>query len=340
MPLQHVLTIMYITLLNYSGMGFSLAYISASTIVGMYFKGKQRLLALAFISFGSGCGGSVFPVILEELVLEFGWRGALLIIAGIMLHLVLTATLYKAPQKSTKHRTSFVESESEGMEHTNEVIQSTTGSNIPDQEQNNGVVNTDNNKLKRVSFSTTELKRLYDTEEDNKDKNIVNILKGIFKNKIFICYCFAQALCVSSFNSVLIFFVDYYQFKGLSRSDAVSLYLYMNIVSTLFRFLPGFLKQLPHVSVLSIPAVSALVGGASMLGFTQSGSSYSLNLVAACGYGLGIGGMVTVLSISIVKLVGQENYSAGLGISMTVSGIFNAAAGPISGTKNNTLCYI
>jgi hypothetical protein len=42
--------------------------------------------------------------------------------------------------------------------------------------------------------------------------------------------------------------------------------------------------------------------------------------------------MVTVLSISIVKLVGQENYSAGLGTSMTISGIFNAAAGPISGT--------
>jgi len=333
MPLQHVLTIMYITVLNYSGMGFSLAYISASTIVGMYFKGKQRLLALAFISFGSGCGASVFPVILEELVFEFGWRGALLIIAGLMLHLVFTATLYKPPRKSTKQRrVNFVENESEQMEHTTEVIQTTTSSNIPDQEPKNGVVNTDKNKLKRVSFSTTELRRLYDTEEDNKDISMVNILKGIFKNKIFMCYCFAQALCVAAFNSVLIFFVDYYQFKGLSRSDAVSLYLYMNIVSTLFRFLPGFLKQLPHVSVLSIPAVSALVGAAAMLGFTQSGSSFNLNLIAACGYGLGIGGMVTVLSISIVKLVGQENYSAGLGTSMTVSGIFNAAAGPISGS--------
>jgi hypothetical protein len=59
--------------------------------------------------------------------------------------------------------------------------------NIPDQEPKNGVVHTDKNKLKRVSFSTTELRRLYDTEDDNKDKRIVNILKGIFKNKKFMC---------------------------------------------------------------------------------------------------------------------------------------------------------
>jgi hypothetical protein len=60
-----------------------------------------------------------------------------------MLHLVLIATLYKPPRKSTKQRrVSLVGNKSEQMEHATEVIQTTTGSNIPDQEPKNGVVHT------------------------------------------------------------------------------------------------------------------------------------------------------------------------------------------------------
>lgn len=311
-----------------TGLGFSLVSISANASVGMYFNGKQRLMALAFISFGSGCGGSVFPVILEKLVFEYGWRGAVLLIAGIMLHLVHIACLYKVPRSRDKHiRLSLVVTNSEQYEHATEVNQAT----IYDPVDKNGVVNIRKTTSKRDACTTEEIKQFYDIEGENKNKSVVQILKGIFKNKIFMCFCFAQALCIAAFNSVLIFFFDYYQSKGISRSDAVSIYLYMNIVSTLFRFLPGILKQLPHVSVLSIPTVCALIGTVSMTAFPLAGSSFTLNLAAACGYGLGIGGVVTVVSISIGKLVGQENYSAGLGIAMTVSGILNTASGPISG---------
>ena len=329
---------MYKITLYLTGLGFSLVSISTHTIVGMYFNGKQRLMALAFISFGSGCGGSVFPVILEELVLEYGWRGAVLIIAGIMLHLVHIACLYKIPKSRDKHeRLSFVVTNSEQYDHTTEVKQATIVATISDPVDKNVVVNIRKTTSKRDSCTTKEIKRLEDIEGENKNKSVVKILKGIFKNKIFMCFCFAQALCMASFNSVLIFFFDYYQSKGISRSDAVSIYLYMNIVNTLFRFLSGILKQLPHVSVLSIPAVCALIGTVSMAAFPLSGSSFTLNLAAACGYGLGIGGVVTVVSLSIGKLVGQENYSAGLGISMTVSGILNTASGPISGKSNSGL---
>ncbi|VDI39035.1 Hypothetical predicted protein [Mytilus galloprovincialis] len=46
------------------GIGFSLSYISASTSVGLHFEGKQRLMALAFISSGGGVGASVLPILL------------------------------------------------------------------------------------------------------------------------------------------------------------------------------------------------------------------------------------------------------------------------------------
>ncbi|XP_021358435.1 monocarboxylate transporter 6-like isoform X2 [Mizuhopecten yessoensis] len=45
-----------VTLGLVSGFGFSATFISAFTTVGEYFEGKSKLMALSFLSFGSGCG--------------------------------------------------------------------------------------------------------------------------------------------------------------------------------------------------------------------------------------------------------------------------------------------
>ncbi|XP_033758330.1 monocarboxylate transporter 12-like [Pecten maximus] len=71
-----------------AGLGFSATFISATTSIGEYFNGKSKLMALAFLSFGSGCGGIVIPFILNALMDEFGWRGSLLIMGGLMAHMV------------------------------------------------------------------------------------------------------------------------------------------------------------------------------------------------------------------------------------------------------------
>ncbi|XP_060074644.1 monocarboxylate transporter 14-like, partial [Ylistrum balloti] len=67
-----------------SGMGFSASVISALTSVGEYFEENARLMALSFVSFGTGCGAIVVPYILQYLIAEFGWRGCLLIIGGLL----------------------------------------------------------------------------------------------------------------------------------------------------------------------------------------------------------------------------------------------------------------
>ncbi|XP_021354111.1 monocarboxylate transporter 6-like isoform X1 [Mizuhopecten yessoensis] len=77
-----------VTLGIVSGFGFSATFISAFTTVGEYFEGKSKLMALSFLSFGSGCGSIVIPYLLHFLIEEFGWRGCLLIFGGLFANMI------------------------------------------------------------------------------------------------------------------------------------------------------------------------------------------------------------------------------------------------------------
>lgn len=68
------------------GAGFSLNAICASTSVSQNFLPKKRVLALAFVSTGSGIGTLCFPLLLQYFIDTYGWRGCLLIISGIVLN--------------------------------------------------------------------------------------------------------------------------------------------------------------------------------------------------------------------------------------------------------------
>ncbi|CAC5414368.1 unnamed protein product [Mytilus coruscus] len=354
---QSVCTGIFLT----GGSGFSLCYISASTVVGMHFKGKQKMLSLAFVSFGSGIGGSIFPVILEILISRFGWRGSLLIIAGLMLHLVAIGISYAVPLKYNRSRRNSIarrsmelsKKNSDTFNESNIVTlprydngadvtskeSDTNNQNEPalksaQSDSNIKILSSDENKLNRASFISSELRRrsLYEVQENvDMNQTFLSIFKDIITNKVFMVYAFSLAISLASINATLIFFIDYFESKGIRRQDALTIYLLMNLTNSFFRLFPGFLKQAPHISVLSIPSACTFIASISMMLFTFVESSIVLNTILACMFGVGMGGMVTVMAVSIVKLIGQRNYSAGLGISMTIVGIFNTAAGPVSG---------
>ena len=284
-------------------------------------------MALALVSTGGGVGAAIVPIILEEFIEQYSWRGALLVLGGITTNLVANACLFTKPSFQIRRKISDVSHEKSSVSHLS---------------NNDSLVITDN-KIQHpgatdasssstcASISTSEIRRVHKEDDNPKRNGIFDILTGLLKNKLFISYIFAQAMCLAAYNSIMIFYIDFFKFKGLNRADAVSIYFYMNVMSTVFRFVTGLLKQIPHVSVIAIPVFCALLGASSMGLFPLVGSSYIANLLVAFMYGCGRGGMFAVLGISIVKLAGQENYSVALGISMTFSGILNAVAGPVSG---------
>lgn len=90
---QNVITL-YFTIGLGAGLGFGLIYLPAIVSVTCYFE-KYRSLATGIAVCGSGLGTFIFAPLTEHLVTEYGWRGALLIIAAVVLNCTILGALFR-----------------------------------------------------------------------------------------------------------------------------------------------------------------------------------------------------------------------------------------------------
>lgn len=96
------------------GIGGGLSTTPGIIIVSLYFN-KRRALANGICVAGTAAGSFVFPMLIESLIRSFGFHGTLLILGAGMLHVCLSATLYRpldtsitdeSQPKSSKSETS------------------------------------------------------------------------------------------------------------------------------------------------------------------------------------------------------------------------------------------
>lgn len=90
---RNVLTLI-VTIGVGTGMGLGLIYLPAIVSVTTYFE-KYRSLATGIAVCGSGFGTFVFAPLTEFLIARYTWRGALMVIAGIVLNCILFGALFR-----------------------------------------------------------------------------------------------------------------------------------------------------------------------------------------------------------------------------------------------------
>ncbi|XP_062587543.1 monocarboxylate transporter 13-like [Saccostrea cucullata] len=184
----------------------------------------------------------------------------------------------------------------------------------------------------KTSKSSADSQVDLDVENENKGSQCICLYRfqTLAKNKVFLAYCLSLAFVLTSFNAFLIFFVDYFEQKGFDRTSVVWLYSGMNIISSLFRFIPGLMAQSPTLPKLAIPAIFSACGSVA-LAILPLMDTYVLNAIVVACYGAALGGVVTVISITTLHLVGDENYPTGYGMVLAVNGIANTIGAPVSG---------
>lgn len=77
-----------------SGLGLSVCFVAAVVIVAYYFE-KKRSFATGLSVCGSGIGTLIFPPFLQLLIDRYGWRGASLILSGVLLNLCVFGALMR-----------------------------------------------------------------------------------------------------------------------------------------------------------------------------------------------------------------------------------------------------
>ncbi|KAI3381070.1 hypothetical protein SNEBB_001417 [Seison nebaliae] len=81
------------------GIGFGLAFLCSIMIVGQWFD-KKRSLATGITMSGSGLGMFVAPPVINWLMHNYKWRGALLFIAGIILNITMFGAFFRDVRKA------------------------------------------------------------------------------------------------------------------------------------------------------------------------------------------------------------------------------------------------
>ncbi|XP_003700739.2 monocarboxylate transporter 12 isoform X2 [Megachile rotundata] len=98
---QNVITL-YFTIGIGTGLGFGLIYLPAIVSVTCYFE-KYRSLATGIAVCGSGLGTLIFAPCLKYFIVEYGWRGAIMICSGIVLNCIVLGALFR-PLETNKQK--------------------------------------------------------------------------------------------------------------------------------------------------------------------------------------------------------------------------------------------
>ncbi|XP_069120933.1 monocarboxylate transporter 12-like [Argopecten irradians] len=286
-----------------TGFGLSLAYVSITTSVGEYFTGKARFVALSFVASGSGCGAMVFPFLLDTLIQTYGWRGCLLIVGGLMGNMVVFFAVCR-PRLLQKSELLVTE----------EIYQQT--------QHNQQTIYKFENRNSETSGSESFIPKC--------QHSFIEKLKLLTSNHPYIVFILAMCLTLPAYDSTLIYLLEYLKTKSFSVHEALLLYFFMNVGNTSGRLLPGMCKHIPHMSVLVIPALFTSLSCLSIFCLLEA-TTYYQHVFLMCSFGISMGGNVTTMSMTTMKLVGLENYSVGVGILMTLVGLCCTCSGAISG---------
>lgn len=169
-------------------------------------------------------------------------------------------------------------------------------------------------------------KAAYQPESDG----FMKTLKTLALNKSNIAFVLAMCCTLPVINSALIFLLDFLQTQGFDSKTALVLYFCLQVANMVCQLVPGLCKQVPHTSVLTIPAFFTAIGTVACV-LLPNAETYTQHVILLIGLGMTLGTSIATIPMATLKVVGLKDYSAGLGTVITLIGIGNVCAGPLSG---------
>nr|XP_023651618.1 monocarboxylate transporter 5 isoform X1 [Paramormyrops kingsleyae]XP_023651619.1 monocarboxylate transporter 5 isoform X1 [Paramormyrops kingsleyae] len=340
---------LYVSLGLVVGLGFALLYQATSVVTAIYFR---KRLATAYSIGRSGMGLTFALAPFSQLLLDqYAWRGALLILGGLMLHLVASGMLLR-PAVVRPHSSPSSCRNHDDMK-TNGFVTSASSSQAFEKPPSdpNALLTSEQAKLvthntgaTAVSFSRSEDVYL---EQNGKPPAMENALQcnngskefmkkikvldfSLLKNPFFCIYTWSVVF------SQLAYFIPYFHLSARARNlgidpmDASFIISVAGITETVAQLGSGWLadKKLMHKYHYH-KTYLILCGLINLL--SPLATNYAQLMVYAVFFAVFCGGYMALVLPVLVDLVGVDKVNNSMGFSMFFVGLGCLTGPPLAG---------
>lgn len=335
-----------------------MVYIPSHVLSGLYFD-RHRSLSTGVATSGSGLGAAIMPIVVGYLIQEYGWKGSLILVAGLNLHLLVFSALLRAPSTimPNKHSVeSKVLAASSGIKHMdldNVVARKVKhpSESVPmlsDQEQKpppssasetaNKSFNEEEENMLQISDAFVENNGIGQTNTVRKSKELNKNSKDadedyrvlrhfyIFTDVGFDIYFVSNILWNVTGGVLLAFAPVFITERGIDPLNAAQLLTILGIGELFGSLLGGLIGNL-YTSQRQMQYVAANIAlGICCVLVSQSFTFTHFTVILFFG-GLSFGAVLGLLVIVLTDLIGPQSLGDGLGYLMLSNGI-GAFSGP------------
>ena len=333
----------------FTGIGYCLLYVPSHTMSGLYYD-KHRSLATGVATAGSGLGGIVFPNLVQYLIDEYGWRGSLLLVAGLNMNtFIFSALLRDSPmQKAQKAKEKlFIQLDDlKRNESSNQFEKENLIRDVDDLESSEGEVSRiqiigANGKAETNGVKTFVAESSDDWQNENINSNSIwSVMLSLWKNIPFCIYVVNNILW--NFGTVipLILGPEYFTTIGFSQTESATLISLFSGGSFVGCVLGGVIGNIPQINRLYLYIfVNLSVGVVGLL--IPLDITHSMVGLAIVGivWGTMFGLLLGLLVVVTADLVGIQYLGDAMGFLMLANGIGCIAGPPIGGKFDSCILY-
>ncbi|PAA81038.1 hypothetical protein BOX15_Mlig025363g2 [Macrostomum lignano] len=352
-----------VTISLLAGFGISLMYLPAIVCVGVYFD-KRRSTAIGIAACGSGLGIFIFGLLINYLIVEYTWRGAMLILAGIVLNCAVFACLLRplpVPKSSVNvldiecnrfEPSSALNSKSSGFEFrslphlsTNRVIKINQRVASVDQLETVGRQRPLPLLVSRSAFVAASSLNLATTKPDpsfssgSSPTSPLAVIRrrvqqlfpaDLLGDPAFLLFLGSNLLFSVGFDAPFLYTPDRAMQAGYSATQSALLLSVIGVANMIGRLAFGLLSDRPGVNKPALYATALAVAGAALF-FSFISEVYAFMAVYCAVFGVFVGAYVTLTPAVLAHLLGPERLSDSFGLTLLFQAIGVVSGPPMAG---------
>ncbi|XP_072049175.1 monocarboxylate transporter 12-like [Amphiura filiformis] len=297
-----------------AGIGLGLALTPSLTMVSRYFD-KRYSVANGLAYSGSGVGILVLAPLAQVLIVNYGWRGALLIIGGLCFNVTVSGALLRPLVSSVPE-----EKKRPNGKHYEPLLPNGVDHDDVDDIYHNG----------NLEYMESQVRQPRRSCCDSTCCSMDNLGMSLFTDISFVSLMVVQFCGRFTYMGWLIYLVPHAIEKGVEPLDAAFLASVAGFTNIIARATHGIFVDRKWLTSLQLLTMGAILGAVALLLDPLLVTYWSL-LCSSLAYGLASGVIFPISVVAIKEAVGMERFPNALGWSYGFAGIGRMTAGFLTG---------